>query len=251
MSKKDFRIELHLDYLYGEPLTKDIKKRFRWFVRLKENKNVLLKNAEKVNWNTLGKFCLNQIDDLIKTTEIPENMDDDDFKWYKRVYSYNIVGLLEYEIFNTMFHYLNKIDKTNTESQKIRIIRQATKDSKSLIKYTIEILKYQVEISAIKWIKDSQVRKIEMKKLEKYADLGKVFYGKKNRKDEMELFNKIEQKYIQAKKDGLRHSYREIAFYIARTELNLIHEKEHKNFYNRFLEFRKKNKLKTTSFTQT
>lgn len=84
--------------------------------------------------------------------------------------------------------------------------------------------------------------KTKMKELEKYADWGKKFYGKQNKKVEIECFNKIEQKYIQSKEDGLKHSYRTIAFYIARTELDMHQEIEQELFYKRFLKYRKKSK---------
>ena len=83
MNKKDF-IELHLDYFYGEPLTKDIKKRFKWFVRLKENRNELIKNCERINWSAIGNYCLNQINDLIKETRMPEIMDGSAMMYYSR-----------------------------------------------------------------------------------------------------------------------------------------------------------------------
>ncbi len=79
--------------------------------------------------------------------------------------------------------------------------------------------------------------------MKELAEKGKKFSpGKKNKQKEIDKFKMVEQKHSQSIKDGIELKYRPIAFYIARTELDLFQVEEQQNFYDRFLEWRKKNK---------
>lgn len=84
---------------------------------------------------------------------------------------------------------------------------------------------------------------IEFEKIKKRAEKGDKFSrGKQIRSYEVPSFENIKREYNQLKNEGRNPKYRSIAFFIARAEQELIHEREQENFYNRFLEWLKKNK---------
>ncbi|MBT8382956.1 MAG: hypothetical protein KJO59_11405, partial [Ignavibacteria bacterium] len=144
--------------------------------------------------------------------------------------------------FHTLCCSINKIDDKTTEPQKDKIINRAITDSKSLIKGTIEILEYQAEASAINWIKKTEGMKNLMKNYAKFTYRGKQLYGKQFLKVEVLALKKIEQWYIKGQKEGLKHSYRSIAFFVAQTELGIDKEADQILFYKRFLRYHKKKK---------
>jgi competence CoiA-like predicted nuclease len=113
----------------------------------------------------------------------------------------------------------------------------------SEIENTFKLLMLQFNLSDIKRISDSERMKTEIKKLEKYAEKGRKFYGKKYLNVEKVAFLKIESTYDQASREDIKRSYREIAFHIARTELGIDKEADQKLFYKRFLKYKKKKNL--------
>lgn len=246
MSKKNRVMKLDLGYWQGEPLTKKIKERFKQFLRSKENSKKVFKIAERIDWIDLGNFCLDQINELIKKIQIPESFEGLNLStWYNRQYSKNILDYLEIELFDNLFHYLIRIDDSIGESRLDRIIKRAIEDCKSRIKYTIWILEYQAESSSLKWMKDPKTIKNKQVELEYFASVGRIFRrGKQNKPEEVKAFNKIDEIYEQSKQEGMKKSLRTISFYIARIDLELHQEHEQLLFYNRYLEYRKKNKNK-------
>lgn len=241
MNKKGLKINTESNKWNQPNLVKRIKEDFVKFIPYSNQRKEMIKNAEQIDWGWIVQFCTTEIDDIMKKLEIPEN--EDLSGWFSSFIELMILEFMNKRLYSLFVLDLNKLREGDTKARNEKIIHNMLKGAESEVKTNGELIKILLDIGGLKWIKDSDTMPIEIEKLKKYAEIGKKFsQGKQSRSYEIPSFKNIKRKYNQSKKEGIKLSYKSIAFYIARTEQNLFQDREQQNFYGRFLWWLKNNK---------
>jgi hypothetical protein len=244
MVKKNPKNNIDFERWNQENLVKRFKEDFIKFIPKSKQKKNIVEYAENIDWGIIINLCNKEIKNLVDVFEIPESFPTE--IWLTTTFEIEMLKLLKDHLFYKMLFHLNKIDDKYDDIQRKRIYKRIIKQAVSDVQNIVELFKIQTKFSNLKWIKDSKSLQAEKDELKEFAEKGKKFPpGKKNRKKEVEQFKIIAQKHSQSIKEGPKLTPRSIAFHIARTELDFFQPDEQRNFYNRYLAWRIKQKNNT------
>jgi len=239
MNKKGLKITTESNNWNRSYLINKLEEDFVKFLRDSNQEKEMIKNAEKIDWGRLVSVFILESNDLAKKLDIPRSAFE--FIALEDILEFIILEYLKHQLYYILFFHLCKVKKADNTSRKEKIINSMLKRAEANIKESMELFKLQLDISNLKWIKDTDKIKSEAEKLQKLAEKGGLFSrGKQNRPVEIPHFEAIEKDYSKLKGTKLEKSYRSLAIYVARHDLELEHEQEHINFYNRFLIWHKK-----------
>jgi len=240
MNKKGLKNNKEYNKWNQPNLVNQFKKEFVAFVKPSKKGKDIIKNIDLIGWERIIEISNIEIESLVSSFEIPVAFYKEN--WLITFYEIELLKLIKNHLFYKLLVEMERLEEKRNV-QKTKVLKKITKQAETDIKEIAELFKIQTKFSSLKWINNPEILQLNIDELKELAEKGKKFSpGKKNKKKEIEKFKMIEQRHSQSIKDGIELKYRSIAFHIARTELDFFQDGEQQNFYDRFLEWRKKNK---------
>jgi hypothetical protein len=223
--------------LFNKSLPERLNQSFICYLEEFNQDNKMKELAKKINWKSIIQIYKNECNDLRAQFLIPKvideiNVKDLDIKLYSLVIQTTLHSLL---------YYLYLLLKSKIASNKPfeSLDYDLTKYLSPVIRQFISSYYFQLELTRIIDKKENPVESTEVKKFKELANLGGAFAkGKSFEPKEIPVFRLILQEYVKASKAGIKKSYKAIAYFLAKNELELLTREEQYRFYKRFLSYK-------------
>jgi hypothetical protein len=238
MTKKDSKSIIDLDGIEIYILLKFAEEKFKKFLLNTIKGKKAIRHIHLLRLSEILDKCFEEIDNLKKKLEIPDNQEFSES--VSLIFELMVLPFLQEHLYCLINTHIDRI-RENHKLNRI-VINKMMSEIELEIKNTLDMFKFQMDLSDMKWTKGSNLTPAQMDEMKMKSGLADKFLGKKRRKYEIEAFNEIEKIYVKSIEDGKKISYKSLAIFIARTKLGLIHKKEQENFYKRFSDYKKSKK---------
>ncbi len=227
--KKDSKVKSDNEFM---------KESFIKYLKDYDQKSEIIECAELINWNGILALFNSEYNSLWDRFKVPKEIEFT--KKNKVSFGKGIFLSSKEKLFHSVFIVLKNAtaDKLSDEEIQIKI----DNFYRMFIREVFGVFHYQYNLTSLNYNDDSNIIIPKLEELHKHAKQGKKFTGKNNKRSEIVVFKKMIDRYKKEHENDLNLSYRSLAFYYAKTELGLIYDKEHENFYKRFNTYLNKQK---------
>ena len=193
--------------------------------------------ANKINWKSIIEIYKNECNQLRSQYLIPKAIDVLKIKNLDITFYSLVIKTTVHSLFYSLYLLL-KEQITSTESSE-SLNYNLTRNLSPVIKQYISSYYFQLELSRIKDDDDTLQDISAAKKFQEVANIGKAFSkGKSFSPKEIPVFKLILQQHNKAFETGVKKSYKMIAYFLGKNELELLTKEEQYKFYKRFMDYR-------------
>lgn len=199
--------------------------------------NDLKEIANEINWKLIIEIYKNECNELRSQFLIPKVIDEIKVKNLDTTFYSLVIKTTVHSLFYSLYLLLKDHIASKESSESLNY--NLTKNLIPVIKQYISSYYFQLELTRIKNDRGKQPELNIINKFKEIANLGKAFSkGKNFTPKEITVFKLIFQQYNKAIQAGIKKSYKAIAYFLGKNELELHTKEEQYWFYKRFMAYK-------------
>ena len=228
---------LKTNTLFNRSLPERLNQAFIDYLEKFNQDNDIKDLASEINWKLIIQIYKNECNELRSQFSIQEVIEGLNVKNL----DVSLYALVIQTTVHSLFYHLYLILKDQIASNKPfeSLDYNLTNNLSPIIKQYISSYYFQLELTRMTGNGKELIDATAVEKLKELANLGKAFSkGKSFDPKEIPVFKLIIQEYNKAWGKGFKKSYKTIAYYLGRTELDLTIKEEQHRFYKKFMAYK-------------
>jgi len=193
--------------------------------------------ANKINWKLIIQIYKKECNELRSQFSIPKVIDELKVKNLDITFYSLVIKTTAHSLFYSLYLLLKDhiAAKESSESLDYKL----TKDLSPIIKQYVSSYYFQLELLRIKNNKSKPHDLTTVNKFKEMDNLGKAFSkGKNFEPKEISVFKLILQQYDNTYQTDTKKSYKAIAYFMGKNQLELSTKEEQHSFYKRFMSYK-------------
>lgn len=215
-----------------------IQKSFINYLQEYDQSKEIIRIAKKIDWGKILAIYNQELLLLFGKLSIPKNYNE--IKNILTGFRYSVLSSIMFQMFHFVFILIKENSQQWKKQSKVKINREILRVLDVAISQMFSVFDFQYSLTSLNKNNDPKVLVTKLEELKNSAERGRMFLGKKNRPIEIKVFEEIIKRHKELLKEGIKPSYRTLAYNYAYKDLGLIHDKEKENFYKRFMRFNNK-----------